>query len=98
MPEVRCCKKQGMESEAEMTVMLKDRKFTYTRIALAQPKDYGMSQNIEVTETVIAHQAFHVTRQEGALVHFLVFTPDGNSYPIKIVDRVIILDNGVPIE
>ena len=78
-----------------ITITLQPRKFTYTRITSAPVEGETFRTFTEIQETIIAHSNNIQQAQEGLTVAFYEFDSLGNPHIIKIITRVIEVDNGV---
>ena len=80
-----------------MVVTLRDRKITFTRISNGKADDKSFRSYYEIEESVVCHVAFISRGQDGLSVQFLNFTNAGQSYLVRVVDRVIAIDSGVEL-
>ena len=79
-------------------VVIKEKKFTYTRIT-SKMKEGDYHNFTEVEESQVAHVAFVSRGQEGLSVQFFMLSPDGKSFnPVKHVERIMEIDGGKEVE
>jgi hypothetical protein len=79
-------------------VTIRERKFTYKRLTMSPTGEDKFRTVGEVEEFCIAHTVFISRTQEGLAAQFGNFTPDGNLYIVKYVERIQEIDGGVEVD